>query len=134
MGAFHEERRKMRFEQVERMLASDATVAEWCRLNHAAESTMYHWLKVYRERNGGDGKRNGWIELDREDIRKSKALAFASSAIASGGTCADIADPACPPQPYSGVIKIRANGFEADIPAGAAQADVEVVLKAVASL
>lgn len=69
MGDFHEERRKMSFEQVERMLASDVTVTEWCRLNHVAKSTMYHWLKVYCESGNDDGRRT-----ERNEIRIREVL------------------------------------------------------------
>lgn len=132
MGNFYEERRRMRLGQVERMLDSDVTVAEWCKLNHVAESTMYHWLKVYREDSGGDGRRNGWIELDRKDVRESKALAVASPHAAASGAAAP--EPACAAQRHSQAIRVRVGGVEADIPAGAAQADIEAVLRAVAAL
>ena len=64
MGNFNEERHKMRFEQVERMLNLNITVAEWCRLNKVAESTMYYWFKVHRESRDDNGKRNDRIEIE----------------------------------------------------------------------
>ncbi len=72
MGNIDNEIRKMRFEQVERMLNSDTTVAEWCRLNKVPESTMYRWLRIFRDTNGADDKQNGWIELDRKEIKAAK--------------------------------------------------------------
>ena len=40
--------RAMRREQVERCLAADMTVREWCRINHVADSTMYRWMSRFR--------------------------------------------------------------------------------------
>lgn len=132
MGNFYEERRKMRFEQVERMLNSDITVAEWCALNKVAESTMYHWLKVYRESNGSDSsKRNGWIEIERKEMRGDKALAVANaSATASSDAILDAATS----QLYAQPIRIRANGVEIDVFANTAPADIKAVLEALVTL
>ena len=56
MDNTNKERRKMRFEQVERMLNSDLSFAEWCRLNKVTKSTMYYWLKIFRDSNGVDSE------------------------------------------------------------------------------
>ena len=40
--------RALRREQVERYLATDMTLKEWCGLNHVSESTMYRWMAVFR--------------------------------------------------------------------------------------
>lgn len=34
--------------RVERCLATDMVVKEWCGLNHVSESTMYRWMSVFR--------------------------------------------------------------------------------------
>ena len=40
--------RALRREQVERYLATDMTLKEWCGLNQVSESTMYRWMSVFR--------------------------------------------------------------------------------------
>ena len=58
--------RKKRFAQAEQVMASSLSVKEWCKLNHVAESTIYYWLKVYREEAGElQTARNDWIEVSR---------------------------------------------------------------------
>ena len=130
---FCEERRKMRFEQVERMLNSDVSVAEWCRLNHMAESTMYHWLKIYRESNGCDNKHKGWIALDRKAIKDAKALAVreVSTTSVSTTTTLDVPDAS---QVSGRPITIRTNGVEIDVFANTAQQDIKRILEVVATL
>lgn len=44
-----DERRSMRREQVERCLASHMTIRDWCKLNRVPESTMYVWVKRFRD-------------------------------------------------------------------------------------
>ncbi len=131
MSNFNEERRKMRFEQVERMLNSDVTVAEWCRLNKVPRSTMYHWLKMYRESKGGNSKRKGWIEIERKEMRDSKALVVAN---ASATASSDVVLHPAASRVCARPIKLRANGVEIDVFANTAQQDIRTVLEAVASL
>ena len=133
---FCEERRKMRFEQVERMLNSDVTVAEWCRLNHMAESTMYHWLKIYRESEGDNSKRKGWIKIERKEIKDSKALVPTNTSapilsnVFPNAACND-SDTS---QVHTRPITIRTNGVEVDVFANTAQQDIKRVLEVVATL
>ena len=136
MGNFDEERRKMRFGQVERMLNSDIACAEWCRLNEAPESTMYRRLRIFRDANGACGKQNGWIELDRKEIKKAKALAVtnasapASSDVAPNAACKDPDASRSRARP----IRLRANGVEVDVSANTAPADIGSALEAAAPL
>ena len=132
MGNIDNEIRKMRFEQVERMLNSDVTVAEWCRLNKVPRSTMYHWLRIFRDTNGADGKQNGWIELDRKEIKAAKALVPTNT---SAPTSSDALrkDPDAS-QPCTRPIRLHINGVEIDVFANTAQADIKAVLEAVATL
>ncbi len=124
MGNTNKELRKMRFEQVERMLNSDVSFAEWCRLNKVAKSTMYYWLKIFRDSNGVDSKHKGWIELDRKEIKKAKALAVANVStptlgdVALNVTCRNSSTSQMCAQP----IKLRINGVEIDVFANTAQA------------
>ena len=58
--------RALRGEQVERYLATDMTVKEWCGLNHVSESTMYRWMAVFHREGLGmfaDPTHGEWIEL-----------------------------------------------------------------------
>jgi transposase-like protein len=45
--------REMRREQVERCLAADMTVKEWCELNGVSKSTMYYWMARLRKEEPG---------------------------------------------------------------------------------
>ena len=132
MGTINNDIRKMRFEQVERMLNSDVTVAEWCRLNKVPRSTMYHWLRIFRDTNGADGKQNGWIELDRKEIKAAKAL-VPTNTLATISSDALRKDPDAS-QSCARPIRLRANGVEIDVFANTAQADIKAVLEAVVSL
>ena len=64
MSNFNEERRKMRFEQVERMLNSDITITEWCKLNKVARSTMLE---------------DGHLELSNNIVEQALQLSVESS-------------------------------------------------------
>lgn len=64
--------RAMRREQVERCLAADMTVKEWCELNHVGESTMYRWMSRFRREEPelfSDPTHGEWIQLSRGSIR-----------------------------------------------------------------
>ena len=132
MGTINNDIRKMRFEQVERMLNSDVTVAEWCRLNKVPRSTMYHWLRIFRDTNGADGKQNGWIELDRKEIKAAKALVPTNTLASTTSDAAHKDSDAS--QSCARPIRLRANGVEIDVFANTAQADIKAVLEAVVSL
>ena len=43
------QRRDMWAGRIERCLAADTTVREWCRLNKVAESSLYSWMARFRE-------------------------------------------------------------------------------------
>ena len=70
--------REMRRQQVERYLATDMTVREWCELNHVSKSTMYYWMaRLRKEEPGlfGDPTCGEWIELSRGSIAAGRTLA-----------------------------------------------------------
>ena len=69
--------------QVERYLASDMSVAEWCRVNKLPESSMFKWIGHFADsepelfggpQNIEDRDRSGWITKTRENMRASTAL------------------------------------------------------------
>lgn len=46
-------RRDMWAGRIERCLAADMTVKEWCALNKVAESSLYKWMARFREEDPG---------------------------------------------------------------------------------
>ena len=70
--------RALRREQVERCLAADMSIKEWCELNRVSESTMYRWRSVFRREEPelfSDPTQGEWIELSRGSIAARTALA-----------------------------------------------------------
>lgn len=47
------QRRDMWAGCIERCLAADMTVKEWCALNKVAESSLYKWMARFREEDPG---------------------------------------------------------------------------------
>ena len=78
MSKRQDQTRRVRREQVERCLAADMTVKEWCELNGVSKSTMYYWMaRLRKEEPGlfGDPTCGEWIELSRGSITARTALA-----------------------------------------------------------
>lgn len=142
-------RRNMRREQIERFLASpDITVEQWCKNEHVSESCFYRWLAVFREEEPelfegtGRGKSQvGWIELSRQDIAQSRALAVVEGeqpdAVAAlqpsaPASLPQMAAPVVSPDPRS--LRVFVGKACVEVPDGASASTVEVVLKAVAAL
>jgi transposase-like protein len=114
--------REMRRQQVERCLAADMTVKEWCELNGVSKSTMYYWMaRLRREEPGlfGDPTCGEWIELSRGSISARTALSVR---------------PAEAPAHPAGALVVRVNGADVVVPEGASEAHVSLVLRAVATL
>lgn len=136
----YEELQRMRFEQVERLLASSLTTRDWCRANKIAESTMYVWLRRYRDQSGEDDtKRNGWIEVDRKAARDKTALAINKSATEAdflpaepanhlSVSCQDVHSQKFPS------IHMCVKGIGIEVPHGVCETDLATVLKAAMSL
>lgn len=127
--------RAMRREQVERCLAADMTIKEWCGLNKVPESTMYRWMSVFRREEPGlfaDPSCGEWIELSRGSIAARTALAVR----AEGGSGPDCDPPAAedrrPEGP--GALVVRVNGADVVVPEGVPEPHLAMVLRAVASL
>ena len=77
-----DERRAMRRQQIEQVLASDMGVMEWTKLNRMSTSTSYLWLHRFQDEDPEtfgrrEPKGGGWIELSRAELRDSVALAKA---------------------------------------------------------
>ena len=113
-----DERRAMRRQQIEQFLASDTGVMEWTKLNRMSTSTFYLWLHRFQDEDPEtfgrrEPKGGGWIELSRAELRDSV--------------------PAPTPD-HRPAIRISVNGAGVEVPAGAAEADIAAVLRAVASL
>lgn len=129
--------------RVERLLATDMTVAEWCKANKHSESSMFKWVGYFADhepelfggvQNIADRDSSRWITKTRENMRASTALAVPGGA--GGGfvriEAASLAPgrAAAPPA----VITVAVNGAEVGIPAGCDERDIAAVLKAVAYL
>ena len=135
MTAQQAQNRALRREQVERYLATDMTVKEWCGLNKVSESTMYRWMAVFRREEPGlfaDPTCGEWIELSRGSIAARTALAVRSTEAAAAAPGPEDGAEA-PAQPL-GALVVRVNGADVVVPGGASEAHVSLVLRAVASL
>ena len=123
--------REQRRGQVERYLATDMTVAEWCELNHVSKSTMYYWMgRLRKEEPGlfGDPTCGEWIELSRGSVAARTALAVRPREEAPAGH--DSAGRAA----AGNALVVRLNGADVVVPEGASEAHLSLVLRAVASL
>ena len=126
MTAQQAQNRALRREQVERYLATDMTVKEWCGLNKVSESTMYRWMAVFRREEPGlfaDPTCGEWIELSRGSIAARTALAVrpADDAPTGGNVAAN-------------ALVVRINGADVMVPEGVPEPHVAMVLRAVAAL
>lgn len=76
-------RRDMWAERIERCLASDMAIGEWCSLNKVNKSSLYRWLAVFCDEGPGssagkNSETSGWAKAMRDGIaeaREIKALA-----------------------------------------------------------
>lgn len=128
--------REMRREQVERCLAADMTVKEWCELNGVSKSTMYYWMaRLRREEPGlfGDPTCGEWIELSKGSISARTALAVRPQEPTGGLSALPEGEAGTPARP-SGALVVRVNGADVVVPEGASEAHLSMVLRAVASL
>ena len=124
--------REQRREQVERYLATDMTVAEWCELNHVSKSTMYYWMgRLRKEEPGlfGDPTCGEWIELSRGSVAARTALAVRPREEAPAGH-----DSAGRAAAAGNALVVRLNGADVVVPEGASEAHLSLVLRAVASI
>lgn len=70
------QRRDMWAGRVERCLAADMTVKEWCALNKVAESSLYKWIARFREEDPDRFPRrlseaSSWMKVTRRGVAVS---------------------------------------------------------------
>ena len=118
--------------RVERLLATDMSVSEWCAANKVSESATYRWLGVFAdsepELSGGaqniaDRDRNAWLVKTRENMRGL------SAPIVPAGQGFVRVEPGLAP-----AITVPIGPAVVSVPAGSAAADVARVLEAVSRL
>ena len=132
--ADRQELRETRRQQVEQYLSSGMSVAQWCRLNKISKTTFYKWVDRFKREDPGlfagrAAQATGdWIELSREGLRDSVALAKLSDAAPAAPSAAHAASCGCAP------IRVTVNGAAVEIAAGTPACDIANVLRAVAAL
>ena len=127
--------REQRRQQVERCLAADMAVKEWCELNGVSKSTVYYWMgRLRKEEPGlfGDPTCGEWIELSKGSIAARTALAVRPTEAATAAPGQEV-EAEAPAQP-AGALVVRVNGADVVVPEGASEAHVSLVLRVVASL
>lgn len=142
-----EERRHMRFEQIERFLHSDMSATQWTKLNHMHESTFYLWLARYRSEHSSSAspdplqkkkQTTEWIALSKQDVANQTAIvATGNSSVESGHSLAEASiDGTEETDDVSrfSFISIQLNEATIVIPPGSAKADIENVIQTVNSL
>ena len=136
MTAQQAQNRALRREQVERFLATDMTVREWCELNKVSESTMYRWMSVFRREEPdlfADPTCGEWIELSRGSVAARTALAVRPDDDAAGSE-AEAADDGASRADVASALVVRVNGADVVVPEGVSGRHLAVVLRAVAAL
>ena len=135
--------------QVERLLATDMSVRQWCEINRVCSATMYGWLSMFAEcepelfggaSNIADKKKWRWVESTWNNMRDAKAIVPALAA--SGFLVVDSADLTASVDENQlkhdstllGAITVAINGTTTTILPGTAKADIANVLSVVASL
>lgn len=146
------ERRNMWADRIERCLASDMTIKQWCKLNHVGASSLYKWMARFREEEPERFPRRSsiatnWMEVVRGGIADSKAMVPAVAA-ACGQEAASAgphpADAANSPSlksyeqgsgaPIPLPIRALVGRVELAIPPGSAGCDIASAMRAAASL
>ena len=129
--------RALRREQVERCLAADMSIKEWCELNRVSESTMYRWMSVFRREEPelfSDPTQGEWIELSRGSIAARTALA-----VRPADDAPEAGTPAGGDAPTGGnvaanALVVRINGADVVVPEGVSETHLSMALRAVAKL
>lgn len=133
--------------RIERLLATDMGVTEWCHANKVSDSTMFKWIGFFADtepelfggpQNIADRDKSKWITRTRENMRAS------SAPIVPAGqrfVRIDVASLAAQPEPTPArpgaaapAITVSTGSFVVSVPAGSAAADVACVLEAVSRL
>ena len=134
MTARQEQTRMTRREQVERYLATDMTVREWCSINGVSASTMYYWIARLRKEEPdlfADPTCGEWIELSRGSVAARTALAVRREGepVPAGHKSAGEAAATT-----GNALVVRVNGADVVVPEGVSEAHLSMALRAVASL
>lgn len=142
-----EHREQMRC-QVERLLATDMGVADWCTRNKVPRQTMYYWLSYFAENEPElfGGKQNvvscdkrRWVESTRRNMAASKALVSTRPAeVVIVDSAASVQNDRLETYKTSefpqSAIRVDIKGIVVAIPAGSERNDIENVLRAVSCL
>ncbi len=133
------QRRDMWAGRIERCLAADMPVREWCRLNKVAESSLYSWMARFREEEPGrfparNADASGWMKVTRLGIADAKAIVPAAGAAVATPDPASPGRPADAPRAGASAIRALVGRVELAIPAGSAEPDIAAAMRAAASL
>ena len=133
------QRRDMWAGRVERCLAADMTVKEWCGLNKVSESSLYKWMARFRKEEPDrfprrSSEASSWIKLTREGMAEARAIVPAAGAAEAAGDGAAARARAAGGGNAPLPIRALVGRVELAIPAGAAEADVAAAMRAAASL
>lgn len=137
--------------RIERLLATDMSVAEWCAVNKVSESATYVWLGRFAdaepelfggEQNIADRNQSKWITKTRDNMRASSApiVPAGKDRADAGFVRIDVAGLACASANASSnprradPITVSIGPATVSVPANSALADVACVLKAVSAL
>ena len=128
------ERRDMWAGRIERCLATDMTVKEWCELNKVSKSSLYKWMAKFRGEEPGrfpgkGSEATGWMEVTRDGIAAAKAIVPAASA---AGPAEEAPAPEAPSAPSP--IRALVGRVELAIPPGSSESDIAAAMRAAASL
>lgn len=133
---------------VERFLASGMELEGWCMLNGIHKSSMYRWMRAFIEEepevfggydiaHAGDGS-SRWLECILEARRRAFSIERAQAAEEAPAGFIELDLPRQPFDPAparpEGCLVVSVGRATVAVPYGAPAADVESVLKAVASL
>lgn len=130
-------RRDMWAGRIERCLAADMTVKEWCSLNKVAESSLYKWMARFREEDPErfprrSSETSNWMKVTRRGIADAAAIVPAASVEAAEP--ADAVRAQCSAAGPAAPIRALVGRVELAIPADAAEADIAAAMRAAASL
>ena len=137
--------------RIERLLATDMSVAEWCAANKVSESATYVWLGRFAdadpelfggEQNIADRNQSKWVTRTRDNMRASSApiVPAGKDGADAGFVRIDVAELAysgagADPVPrHTDPITVSIGPATVSVPANSALADVACVLQAVSAL
>lgn len=137
--------------RVERLLATDMGVTEWCKANRISDSSMFKWIGFFADtepelfggkQNIADRDSSKWIIRTRENMRATNAPIVPvgkGEAAGKGFVRIDVAPPAArgeaaPAPPAGAAITVSIGPAVVSVPAGSSPEDVACVLGAVSRL